>query len=117
VPFLAYAPGAYLGRVVDWVLRQHGESVHLDRVYETDMSESLKAMAIEGHGVAFLPTSSVQQALSDGRLVSAAPDDQGWRGELDIRLYRAAGNKGKRVAQTFWDDVALGVRGTAHQPG
>ncbi len=110
VPFLAYAPGAYLGRVVDWVLRQSGEPVHTQRVYETDMSESLKAMAIEGHGVAFLPTSSVQQALSDGRLVSAAPEPDGevWRGHLDIRLYRAAGGKGKLAAQKFWDDVAQG---------
>lgn len=115
VPFLAYAPGAYLGRVVDWVLRQPGQAVHLDRVYETDMSESLKAMAIEGHGVAFLPTSSVQQALGDGRLVSAAPPGTDWRGELDIRLYRAAGHKGKRAAQTFWDDVAAAVQATLHQ--
>jgi DNA-binding transcriptional LysR family regulator len=113
VPFLAYAPGAYLGRVVDWVLRQPGGAVHLDRVYETDMSESLKAMAIEGHGVAFLPTSSVQQALGDGRLVSAAPPGEAWCGQLDIRLYRAAGNKGKLAAQKFWADVALAVRGGA----
>lgn len=112
VPFLAYAPGAYLGRVVDWVLRQSGEAVHTQRVYETDMSESLKAMAIEGHGVAFLPTSSVQQALSDGRLVDAAPRDDTWRDAMEIRLYRErpsdrpGGRKGKPVAQQFWNDVA-----------
>ncbi len=111
VPFLAYAPGAYLGRVVDWVLRQSGESVHTQRVYETDMSESLKAMAIEGHGVAFLPTSSVQQALSDGRLVNAAPPGDNWRGAMEIRLYRErpserpGSRKGKPMAQAFWADV------------
>lgn len=111
VPFLAYAPGAYLGRVVDWVLRQSGESVHTQRVYETDMSESLKAMAIEGHGIAFLPTSSVQQALADGRLVDAAPSGDTWRGAMEIRLYRErpserpGGRKGKPVAQAFWADV------------
>jgi len=107
VPFLAYAPGAYLSRVVDWVLRQTATPVHLDRVYETDTSESLKAMAIEGHGVAFLPVSAVRQALGDGRLVSAEPPEGHWRGELDIRLYREkpASRKGKRAAQAFWDDV------------
>lgn len=105
VPFLAYAPGAYLGRVVDWVVRQADQAVHLERVYETDMSESLKAMAIEGHGLAFLPTSSVQQALADGRLVRAVPSGAGWRGELDIRLYRERpqGRKGKPVALAFWE--------------
>ena len=104
VPYLAYAPGAYLGRVVEWVLRQHGAGVHLQRVYETDMAESLKAMAIEGHGVAFLPTSAVQPALADGRLVPASADAR-WQVQLDIRLYRARGDRLKPVAQRFWDDV------------
>ena len=105
VPYLAYAPGAYLGRVVDWVLRQSAEPTYLDRVYETDMAESLKAMAIEGHGVAFLPTSAVQPALADGRLVPAAPRGGTWQGELDIRLYRARGGRPKAAAQRFWEDV------------
>lgn len=115
VPFLAYAPGAYLGRVVDWVLRQSGEAVHLNRVYETDMSESLKAMAIEGHGLAFLPTSSVQPALGDGRLVAAAPPGSPWRGGLDIRLYRErpSARKGKKAAQQFWDALARHLSASA----
>jgi len=116
VPFLAYAPGAYLGRVVDWVLKQNGEPYHLDRVYETDMSESLKAMAIEGHGLAFLPASSVQQALGDGRLVNAAPEaglpgPGRFDGVLDIRLYRAAGGqKSQPAAQQFWERLAHAAR-------
>lgn len=105
VPYLAYAPGAYLGRVVDWVLRQAPQPVHLERVYETDMAESLKAMAIEGHGVAFLPASAVQPALADGRLVLAAPASGTWQGELDIRLYRARGGRHKPAAQRLWEDV------------
>lgn len=118
VSFLAYAPGAYLGRVVDWVLRQAGTPAHLDRVYETDMSESLKAMAIEGHGVAFLPTSSVQSALRDGRLVSAAPEGGGFDVTLDIRLYRPHGGaKAKRSAQKFWDDLVRQDGGTGAKIG
>ena len=112
VPLLAYAPGAYLGRVVDWVLKQSGETCALERVYETDMSESLKAMAIEGHGVAFLPVSAVQQALGDGRLVAAVDQPQQWQGTLEIRLYRARGGKGKRAALQFWDDLLQRTAGT-----
>jgi DNA-binding transcriptional LysR family regulator len=44
VPYLAYAPGAYLGRVVEHVLKTSPVPVHLERVYETDMAEGLKAM-------------------------------------------------------------------------
>lgn len=107
-PQLAYAPGAYLGRVVDWVLQQGGAVLHPERVYETDMSESLKAMAIAGHGVAFLPASSVQQALRDGQLVRAASPDLPCEARLDIRLYRErpGARRPKRAAQKFWDDVA-----------
>ena len=107
-PYLAYAPGAYLGRVVDWVLQQGSADFHPERVYETDMSESLKAMAIAGHGVAFLPASSVQQALRDGQLVSAAGAGLSCEARLDIRLYRErpGARRPKRAAQKFWDDVA-----------
>lgn len=107
-PYLAYAPGAYLGRVVDWVLQQGVEALHPERVYETDMSESLKAMAIAGHGVAFLPASSVQQALRDGQLVRAASPELPCEARLDIRLYRErpGARRPKRAAQKFWDDVA-----------
>jgi DNA-binding transcriptional LysR family regulator len=61
VPYLAYAPGAYLGRVLDQVLKQGASPLHLDRIYETDMAEGLKAMALEGHGIAFLPASAVRK--------------------------------------------------------
>ncbi|MFI4928383.1 MAG: LysR family transcriptional regulator, partial [Burkholderiales bacterium] len=45
LPYLGYAPGAYLGQLTDLLLKQSGMAIHLDRVYETDMAEGLKAMA------------------------------------------------------------------------
>ena len=63
--------------------------MHLERVYETDMAEGLKAMALEGHGVAFLPFSAVRNELEAGRLVSAAPaGDDGFRMDMEVRAYR-----------------------------
>jgi DNA-binding transcriptional LysR family regulator len=41
--------------VTELILKEAAEAVHLERVYETDMAEGLKAMALEGHGVAFCP--------------------------------------------------------------
>ena len=73
LPYLGYAPGAYLGQMVDLMLHQSATAVHFDRVYETDMAEGLKAMALEGHGIAFLPSSAVQKELGAERLVSALP--------------------------------------------
>jgi DNA-binding transcriptional LysR family regulator len=73
LPYLGYAPGAYLGQTVDQLLKKASGPVYLDRVYETDMSEGLKAMALQAHGVAFLPQSAVKRDVQEGRLVQAVP--------------------------------------------
>ena len=106
LPYLAYAPGAYLGRVTELILKQSGTAIHLERVYETDMAEGLKAMALEGHGVAFLPHSAVKKELRSRRLVSAAPvDSEGLQMTMDVRAYREkpAGKEApKGTAQALW---------------
>jgi DNA-binding transcriptional LysR family regulator len=96
VPYLGYAPGADLGRMVEFMLKHWGSAIHLDRVYETDMAEGLKAMALEGQGLAFLPRSTVQRELAEGRLLELPGGPQA---ALDIRLYRAKPS-GKRQAKT-----------------
>ena len=121
LPYLGYAPGAYLGQMVELILKQSSTASHVDRVYETDMAEGLKAMALEGHGVAFLPYSAVQKDLAANKLVAAAP--AGMRGlqiTMDVRAYRerpplkdggklatlgvrAGGAGPKRNAQALWD--------------
>lgn len=106
LPYLGYAPGAYLGRVTDLILKQAPTAIHLDRVYETDMAEGLKVMALEGHGVAFLPHSAVKKELKSRRLVPAAgPSIGGLELAMDIRAYREKplGREApKRNAQALW---------------
>jgi LysR family transcriptional regulator, hypochlorite-specific transcription factor HypT len=106
-PYLAYAPGAYLGRLVDAMLKQSGTAIHLDRVYETDMAEGLKAMALEGHGVAFLPRSAIKKELRSHKLVAAASASlPGLEIAMDIRAYRSkpsAKDSPKSTAQALWD--------------
>ena len=89
LPYLGYAPGAYLGRVVDQLLKDSGRPVHLDRVYETDMAEGLKVMALEGHGIAFLPESAVRRDVRARKLVSALPPEMAnLVSSMEIRAYR-----------------------------
>jgi LysR family transcriptional regulator, hypochlorite-specific transcription factor HypT len=104
LPYLAYAPGAYMGRAVEQLLKASATPVHLDRVYETDMSEGLKAMAIEGHGIAFLPASAVRRELRSQRLVRAG---EGFETTLDIRIYRErpGTRKAKGSVDAFWNDL------------
>ncbi|MCT9810344.1 LysR substrate-binding domain-containing protein [Acidovorax sp. Be4] len=106
LPYLGYAAGAYLGQVTELILKEAGEAIHLERVYETDMAEGLKAMALEGHGVAFLPYSAVRNELKSGRLVSAVPQGvESFRMHMDVRAYRekpTAKDAPKGVAQNLW---------------
>jgi DNA-binding transcriptional LysR family regulator len=110
LPYLGYAPGAYLGRLTDLLLKQAGTAIHLDRVYETDMAEGLKVMAVEGHGVAFLPQSAVRRELREHKLVNAAPPDlPGLEISMEVRAYRerpSARQAPKGTAQALWAFLA-----------
>jgi DNA-binding transcriptional LysR family regulator len=89
LPYLGYAPGAYLGQMVELILKQTSTPIHFERVYETDMAEGLKAMALEGHGIAFLPYSAVKKDLRARKLVSAVPAGlTGLEITMDVRAYR-----------------------------
>jgi DNA-binding transcriptional LysR family regulator len=108
IPFLAYADGAYLARLVEIVVKNAGVPLHLDALYETDMAEGLKAMALEGHGLAFLPASSVKRELRARRLVPAAPPSC-FELQIALRIYRERPDLRKRnkpSALALWDHLA-----------
>jgi DNA-binding transcriptional LysR family regulator len=111
LPYLGYLPTTYLGGISDCILHESASAMHLDRVYETDTAQGLKAMALEGHGLAFLPSSAVQEELRSGQLVlAAAPADQAQVcTTLDIRAYRekTQGRSGARAlpAQALWSHL------------
>jgi LysR family transcriptional regulator, hypochlorite-specific transcription factor HypT len=110
VPFLGYASGAYMARLVEFIVSQAGQSLALDPIYETDMAEGLKAMALEGHGLAFLPRSSVRKELMGRRLVAAAPDGA-LALTMAVRIYRERPESARHVkpgVQALWD--YLGAR-------
>jgi LysR family transcriptional regulator, hypochlorite-specific transcription factor HypT len=108
IPFLAYADGAYLGRLVEIVVKEAGVPLQLEALYETDMAEGLKAMALEGHGLAFLPASIVKRDLRARRLVPAAPPGA-FELQMDLRIYRERPDLKKRSklpALRLWDFLA-----------
>jgi len=107
VPFLSYAAGAYLGRMVEQIVKLAPAPLQLDAIYETDMAEGLKAMALEGHGLAFLPVSSVKKELRSRRLVRASAPDT-LELTMDVRIYRELPDMSrppshKPAAQALWE--------------
>ena len=105
VPFLSYASGAYLGRLVELIGKLSPAPLNLDPIYETDMAEGLKAMALEGHGLAFLPGSSVKKELKSKRLVRATAPGS-CEVTMEVRIYRERPEMARHIkpgAQALWD--------------
>ncbi|MDB5646739.1 LysR family transcriptional regulator [Methylobacterium sp.] len=82
LPRLAYGRDSFLGRVSLFAQGEHGLAAG-PVAHANPMAEALKCMALEGHGLAFVPRSLVARELAEGRLVGAGPDLP-----LEIRLYR-----------------------------
>jgi DNA-binding transcriptional LysR family regulator len=107
LPFLSYASGAYMARLVEHILKGAPQAAYLNLVYETDMAESLKAMALEGHGLAFLPASSVRKDVRAKRL-AAAGEPGTWELTMDVRLVRERPESARVVkpgAAALWEHL------------
>jgi DNA-binding transcriptional LysR family regulator len=105
LPFLSYGEGAYLGRLVEVITREASPPLHLEPIYETDMAEGLKAMALEGHGLAFLPNSSVEKETRSSRLVRASAPGS-CELSMEVRIYRERPEMARHTqpgAQALWD--------------
>ena len=75
------------------------------------MAEGLKAMALEGHGLAFLPHSSVRRELKARRLVPASADPA-LQLTMEVRVYRErpeTARQRKPTAQALWDFLERGT--------
>ncbi|NEX61106.1 LysR family transcriptional regulator [Noviherbaspirillum galbum] len=111
LPFLSYTSNAYLGRMVELILADTKKPAHLDKRYETDMAEGLKMMALEGHGIVFLPESAVVRELKQKLLARADGGQADWEVEMEIRLYRerpTSQRPGKPVVARLWDYLSGG---------
>ncbi len=104
VPLLAYSSGSSLGRAVQGLLRQH--NLHTVTVYETAMADSLKSMALQGLGVAWVPRLSVAGELTRGELTICGADH--WQAPLEIRLYRCALAR-KAAVRLLWRKLEAGL--------
>jgi len=99
IPLLAYNENSFFGRCVQMLLEREQAGVMLRPYCESDMAELLKKMALQGHGLAWLPLSSVTKELERGELVSAG--DEHWCLDLDIRLYRDRGTTNEAL-EKLW---------------
>ncbi|BBE72870.1 LysR substrate-binding domain-containing protein [Oharaeibacter diazotrophicus] len=98
VPFLAYAPETFLGKLVSVMVAEQGDGLNLAHIYENPMAEALKVMAMTGRGVAWLPESAVKTELAAGTLTvvgAAATID------MRIKIYRSM-EKVRPTVERLW---------------
>jgi len=87
-----------------WPIKHHMEKTYWDQtfksVYDSSIGTTLREMAIEGFGLAWLPQTLVRNDLKSGTLVRAAdPADDI---PVDIMIYRCLKNNDPRV-ESFWN--------------
>lgn len=66
-------------------------------------------MALEGHGIVFLPESAVTRELRQKQLARADGGQSSWEVEMEIRLYRerpSAQRPAKPLVGRLWDYLA-----------
>jgi LysR family transcriptional regulator, hypochlorite-specific transcription factor HypT len=99
VPYLGYAPDSFLGKVTAHLISTAPNRLNLRLVYESALAEALRAQAISGAGVAWLPMKLIAADLESGKLVAAGPNLPD--AELTIWLYRAA-HDANPIIEKIW---------------
>lgn len=99
VPLLNYTSTSYMGRLVNRRLGEVG-AIAPRTLFMSSMSELLKNMALNGHGVAWLPIYSVVDELEEKKLVCLDTPEltipiQAYIYRMDTRL--------NKTAEQFWN--------------
>ena len=97
MPLLQYSRGSFLGLMAAIAQAQPGAPrVYVAHTNEASMAEAMKSMAVEGHGLVWLPRRMVAAELADGRLTVVGPELP-----MEIRLYRNAA-RGRGLTNRVW---------------
>ncbi|MGJ4929129.1 LysR family transcriptional regulator [Bradyrhizobium sp. HKCCYLS2038] len=101
LPLLSYATSSFLGRLATFAQAQFAQAdgappVQVAHTNENAMADALRFMALEGHGLAWLPRSLIARDLDEGALILLGPEIP-----LEIRLYRSL-RRTRPVVERVW---------------
>lgn len=92
-----------MGRILAANLPHVGSELHLTRVFTSHLAMVLKALALEGKGVAWIPRSLANSELEpEGKLAVAG--DETWNVPVKIVLIRSRSRMAE-LAEKFWTTV------------
>jgi DNA-binding transcriptional LysR family regulator len=99
IAYLGYAAHAYLAGMVERVISAQMTPPILDLCYESAFAAALKAMAVAGEGMTWLPHSVVVNELATGQLVLAG--SARWTLDVQIRAYRSTQTASAEVERVW----------------
>ncbi len=103
LPYLSYSQESGLGRIVGAVrAKQQDRAPNLEPVFTAHLATALRAMAVAGRGIAWLPLTLIQADLGSRRLVRAG--GQEWDIGVEIRAYRPR-HRLSPAAEAFWSGL------------
>lgn len=85
LPYVAYAHDSLFGKAVDHLILNKTHTCFLQRRFENAHSHTLKSIAREGLGLAWLPESAILPDLEKGSLCRAG--DKHWDIGFDVKLF------------------------------
>lgn len=111
--FLGYSDSSFFAQVLPSTVFRRA-NLPLRTVYQHALCAALKAMAVSGHGTAWLPESLVLRELVTGLLVRAA--DVAFDVTVETRLYRPLRFNSRRASQFWRLAESLGPLDTSSDP-
>ncbi len=99
LPYLGYGDFSFFGVALSKLFATRPR-FQRKVVHENTISIGLKAMALAGWGVTWLPEGLIHEELQAGTLVRAS-DDPSWDIEVEVRIYRHADSR-RAVVDEFW---------------
>lgn len=97
--YLGYTSNCLMGKLTEKIIDTACSDYSINRVYENSVAESIKAMAMQGLGVGWLPKISITPELERGDLINIGTEEMTLH--LDITLYRSK-HKLSREAESLW---------------
>ena len=108
IPYVSFDEKSGMGRILAANLTNVESELHLTRVFTSHLAMVLKALALEGKGVAWIPRSLAFVELEpEGRLAIAG--DERWMVPVKIVLIRSR-SRMTELAEKFWTTVESASR-------
>ena len=97
--YLAFSSNCLMGKMTERIINNHLKDYELNCIYKNTVTESVKAMALQGMGICWLPRICILAELNRGDLMDIGGESLSM--ELDTMLYRPI-QRLSNEAESLW---------------